>query len=184
MCINLWLLITQHDVFVITLLHQLFYFPLNVTKEIVHPKTKVGWKFYLPQAIHDVIVSLLKTDFFSPMDPLQWMGAIRMRVQTLIKTCWWVCFLQTHNFELLKMCWCCGLLWYFYQLFGLSFWRHPFTAEDPLVIKWCNAVFLQIWWRNKLLFDGLRVSKFTTNFHCWVNYSFIFYFFLIVPFIL
>ncbi len=32
----------------------------------------------------------------------------------------------------------------FYQLFGLSFWRHPFTAEDPLVIKWCNATFLQI----------------------------------------
>ena len=28
----------------------------------------------------------------------------------------------------------CGLLWCFYQLFGLSFWRHPFTAEDPLVI--------------------------------------------------
>ncbi len=25
----------------------------------------------------------------------------------------------------------CGLLWTcFYQLFGLSFWRHPFTAED------------------------------------------------------
>ncbi len=30
------------------------------------------------------------------------------------------------------------------QLFGLSFWRHPFTAEDPLVSKWCNATFLQI----------------------------------------
>ncbi len=27
----------------------------------------------------------------------------------------------------------CGLLWFFYQLFGLSFWRHPFTLEDPLV---------------------------------------------------
>ncbi len=27
----------------------------------------------------------------------------------------------------------CELLWCFYQLFGLSFWRHPFTAEDPLV---------------------------------------------------
>ncbi len=27
----------------------------------------------------------------------------------------------------------CGLLWCFYQLFGLSFWWHPFTAEDPLV---------------------------------------------------
>ncbi len=37
-----------------------------------------------------------------------------------------------------------GLLWRFYQLFGLSFWRHPFTAEDPLVSKWCNATFLQI----------------------------------------
>ncbi len=32
----------------------------------------------------------------------------------------------------------------FYQLFGLSFWRHPFTAEDPLVSKYCNATFLQI----------------------------------------
>ncbi len=38
----------------------------------------------------------------------------------------------------------CGLLWCFYQLFGLSFWQHPFTAEDPLVSKWCNATFLQI----------------------------------------
>ncbi len=37
-----------------------------------------------------------------------------------------------------------GLLWCFYQLFGLSFWRHPFTVEDPLVSKWCNATFLQI----------------------------------------
>ncbi len=47
------------------------------------------------------------------------------------------------------------LLWCFYQLFGLSFWRHPFTAEDPLVSKWCNAKFLQILWRNKLMhFDS------------------------------
>ncbi len=38
----------------------------------------------------------------------------------------------------------CGLLWCFYQLFGLSFWWHPFTAEDPLVSKWCDAKFLQI----------------------------------------
>ncbi len=38
----------------------------------------------------------------------------------------------------------CGLLWCFYQLFGLSFWWHPFTAEDPLVSKWCNVTFLQI----------------------------------------
>ncbi len=27
----------------------------------------------------------------------------------------------------------------FYHLFGHSFWRHPFTLDDPLVSKWCNA---------------------------------------------
>ncbi len=27
------------------------------------------------------------------------------------------------------------LLWHFHQLFELKFWRHPFTAEDPLVSK-------------------------------------------------
>ncbi len=32
----------------------------------------------------------------------------------------------------------CGLLWCFYQMFGLSFWRHPFTAEHPLLRQWCN----------------------------------------------
>ncbi len=42
----------------------------------------------------------------------------------------------------------CGLLWCFYQLFGLSFWRHPFTAEDTLVSKWCNAKFSKsFWWK-------------------------------------
>ncbi len=25
-----------------------------------------------------------------------------------------------------------------------KFWRHPFTADDPVVSKWCNAKFLQI----------------------------------------
>ncbi len=38
----------------------------------------------------------------------------------------------------------CRLFWYFYQLFGLLFWWHPFTAEDPLMSKWCNTTFLQI----------------------------------------
>ncbi len=45
----------------------------------------------------------------------------------------------------------CGLLWCFYQLFGLSFWRHPFTAEHPLLRHWCSDTFLQTWWRNKLI---------------------------------
>ncbi len=37
-----------------------------------------------------------------------------------------------------------GFLWCFYQLFGLSFWRHPFTAEHPLVSKWWYIKFHQI----------------------------------------
>ncbi len=32
---------------------------------------------------------------------------------------------------------------------GLSFWRHPFTAEDPLESKWCIAKFLQIFTDKK-----------------------------------
>ncbi len=53
----------------------------------------------------------------------------------------------------------CGLLWCFSQLFGLSFWRHPFTAEDPLMSNWCNVTFLQIY------------SKCITHFHFCVNCS-------------
>ncbi len=59
----------------------------------------------------------------------------------------------------------CGLLWCFYQLFGLSFWRHPFTAEHPLLRHWCRDTFLQTWWRNKLILilDGLSVSQYSAN---------------------
>ncbi len=35
-------------------------------------------------------------------------------------------------------------LWIIVMLSWLSFWRHPFTAEHPLVSKWCNITFLQI----------------------------------------
>ncbi len=77
-----------------------------------------------------------------------------------------------------------GLLWCFYHLFGLSFWRHPFTAEDPLMSKWCDATFLQNWWRNKLIYilDGLRGIHFQQIFIFCVNCSFIctvFVFFLV-----
>ncbi len=62
----------------------------------------------------------------------------------------------------------CGLLWCFYQLFALSFWRHPFTADDPLVSEWYYATFPNlIPWRNKHILDALRVY-----FHRWVDYSF------------
>ncbi len=45
---------------------------------------------------------------------------------------WWICFLQTH--KMLMMDWSgVDYLWLivkFYQLFGLSFRWHPFTAEE------------------------------------------------------
>ncbi len=47
-----------------------------------------------------------------------------------------ICLLQTRSFSLHKMLTdglvLCGSLQCFYQLFGLSFWRHPFTAENTI----------------------------------------------------
>ncbi len=55
--------------------------------------------------------------------------------------------LSVHKMLIDGLEWCEFLVYYwdvFYLLFGLSFWRHPFTAEDPLVSKWCNARILKI----------------------------------------
>ncbi len=51
-----------------------------------------------------------------------------------------------------------------HQLFGLSFWRHPFTAESANLFRW----------RNKLIRFGWHegVSTCSAIFHFWVNYSF------------
>ncbi len=43
--------------------------------------------------------------------------------------------------------WWTGVVWSTCDVLSadwLSFWRHPFTAEHPLMSKWCNATFLQI----------------------------------------
>ncbi len=60
-----------------------------------------------------------------------------------------------------------GYLWIivmFYQLFRLSFWRHPFTAEDPLVSKWhysnvFQSVQINMAWRWRFLFISLMESR-------------------------
>ncbi len=60
---------------------------------------------------------------------------------------------------------CCVVI--FCQQFGLSFWRHPFTAEDPSVIKWSNAKILKICSSEEQLInilDVLRVSKYSATF--------------------
>ncbi len=69
----------------------------------------------------------------------------------------------------------CRLLWCFYQLFGLSFWRHPFTAEHPLVNKWCNATFHQI-----CFYEGTNSSRSWTAWG-WVNILKIFLFERTIP---
>ncbi len=67
-------------------------------------------------------------------------------------TSWWICFLQTHSFLIHTMLndrlQSCGLFVNYWDVFispiGLWFWRHLFTAEDPMVSKWCNDKFLKI----------------------------------------
>ncbi len=53
----------------------------------------------------------------------------------------------------------------FYLLFGFSFWRHPFTAEDLLVSKWCHAKFLQIYSEDETSSSAswMSVTKFSAK---------------------
>ncbi len=67
---------------------------------------------------------------------------------------------------------CCELLWCFYQLFGLSFWRHPFTAEHPLVSKWYNAKFPKIYSKEKTNSSTSWMNTFSANYNFGVNCSF------------
>ncbi len=52
----------------------------------------------------------------------------------------------------------------------------PGVIVDYLSIgEWCNATFLQICSEeetNSSASDDLRISAFSANFHCWVNFSF------------
>ncbi len=68
----------------------------------------------------------------------------------------------------------CGLLWYFYQQFELSFWQHPFTAEHTLDsdLKLNLSKSFDLQRRNVCILDGLRMSKLSANKYFWVNYYF------------
>ncbi len=64
---------------------------------------------------------------------------------------------------------CVDYLWIIVmQLFALSFWRHPFTAEDPLVSKrasFSKSVPTKKQTHLQYILDGQRVSIFSANFH-------------------
>ncbi len=126
----------------------------------------------------------------------KWMGAIRMRVQTADKKHYRLTFwpeatlimdlflINMQFFTSQDINWwtevvwiTCALLWCFYQLFGHSFWRHPFTAEDPLVSKRFNDKFLQIYsseetksstsWMVWLYFQHIFISVWTVPLSHW-----------------
>ncbi len=86
-----------------------------------------------------------------------WAGKIRVYPLHKSRLQHWIWLLQIHSFSLHIMLNYelnirrkeshCGLLVLslFYLVLLLdSFWRHPFTADDPLVNNWCDAKFLQI----------------------------------------
>ncbi len=65
----------------------------------------------------------------------------------------------------------CGLLEVtvcFNHLFEVSFWRHPFTAEDKLVSEWCNIT-VNV---SKSVPMKKQTHLQTTNLYLWANYSF------------
>ncbi len=87
-----------------------------------------------------------------------WMGAVVMRVQTAEKIIAIVIIVRNKFIIFFQM------FLSDYCEFEFSFWRHPFTAENALVSKWCNAKFLQICSnKDKLVYilDGpMVVSRF------------------------
>ncbi len=87
---------------------------------------------------------------------------------------------QDHGLELYDL-WI--VVMFLLAVWMAPFWRHPFTAECPLVRKWCNAQFLQTCWSNaethsttswiawELIVSVNFDLKFQQNFH-WMFFFF------------
>ncbi len=63
---------------------------------------------------------------------------------------------------------------------NLKFWRHPFTAEDPSVSKWCNATFLKICFHEEtpniaLVTGGSTLCSSSSIINEFVNYMNVWY---------
>ncbi len=81
---------------------------------------------------------------------IRWMGAVRMRVQTADKN---ITIIHKSSTPVNQLTSC--------DVKSCMFVRHPFTAEDPLVSKWCNVTFL-FWW----------ISWYPENLIFYINYCF------------
>ncbi len=80
------------------------------------------------------------------METFSWCWDKVVSVQTADKNITKLLVSQDVNWWTWVMWITCELLWCFYQLFVLLIWRHPVTAEDPLVRK--DELFL---WRKTSL---------------------------------
>ncbi len=73
----------------------------------------------------------------------------------------------------------CGLLVDYCDVYNpliwLSFWRHPFTAENPFLSKWFNSKFVQIKLINSLCLNGTKWNIYTfiikSNYEVWAGVS-------------
>ncbi len=68
-----------------------------------------------------------------------------LKQQFEVKMSWWICL--TSIFSPHKMLIdgleSCGLLWRFYQLFGLSFWRHPFRGANDVRLNFSKPFLMR-----------------------------------------
>ncbi len=99
---------------------EVLYFSLKLEKAISWIKQVLYFSLKKQFEVKNFLIMdlfLINTELFASQDVNRWAGVM------------WIT---------------CGLLWCFYQLFGLSFWRHPFTTEDPFVSKWCNDTFIRM----------------------------------------
>ncbi len=105
--------------------------PLLSSHIKIHPHIclELFWTVFTCMFDLCIFLSWFRWDNFIQEKAILWTEDLSLK----FTTSWWVCFLQTRSFSLqntlIDGLESCGLLWCFYQLFGLSFWRHPFTAK-------------------------------------------------------
>ncbi len=97
-------------------------------------------------------------------------------------TCWWAFyFFYLWKTSSQDVNWWTGVVWILWiiiiviiQLFGLSFWRHPFTV--PLVSKSCSTTFIEICSNEETISSTSCIAWIWVHFHemfiFGVNYSF------------
>ncbi len=125
--------------------------PVWIRREICTDQALFTSKNSLKQLQTNIIVDFDVRSILIWEESLLWITNYFCQSQQFtVKMSWWICFLQPRSFSTEKTfidrLEFCGLLVDYCDVLIrclTSFWRHPFSAEDPLVSKWCNAKFLQ-----------------------------------------